>query len=69
MKVELDLYSSGWDQEGADEVDVYFKVRTPRDSARRCHLYPKISQGLFASQDYLSVYGGPRDPTNEGAER
>ena len=51
MKVELDLYSSGLDQEGADEVDVYFKVRTPKDSARRCHLYPKITQGLFASQD------------------
>jgi LysR family transcriptional regulator, transcriptional activator for dmlA len=69
MKVELDLYSSGWDQEGADEVDVYFKVRTPKDSAQRCHLYPKISQGLFASQDYLSVHGAPRDPTDLSKHR
>jgi DNA-binding transcriptional LysR family regulator len=62
LRVEVDLYSSGWDKEPEDEVDVYFKVRAPKDSAKRCRLYPDILQGIFASPRYLARHGTPDEP-------
>lgn len=63
LRIEIDLYSSGWEREPEGEVDVYFKVRAPRDSAKRCRLYPEILQGIFASPRYLAKYGTPDEPS------
>ena len=35
LRVEIEPYGSGWDQEPREDVDVFFKVRAPRDSLRR----------------------------------
>jgi DNA-binding transcriptional LysR family regulator len=62
LRVEIEPYSSGWDQEPREDVDVFFKVRAPRDSARRVRPYPGTKRGLFASQDYISARGTPVSP-------
>lgn len=40
LRVEIEPYASGWDQEPRDDVDVFFKLRAPRDSLRRVKPYP-----------------------------
>ena len=62
LRVEIEPYSSGWDQEPREDVDVFFKVRAPRDSARRVRPYPGTKRGLFASQEYISTRGTPASP-------
>jgi DNA-binding transcriptional LysR family regulator len=62
LRVEIEPYSSGWDQEPRDDVDVFFKVRAPRDSTRRVRPYPGTKRGLFASPDYIAQYGNPVTP-------
>ncbi len=62
LRVEIEPYSSGWDQEPREDVDVFFKVRAPRDSTRRVRPYPGTKRGLFASQDYIKEYGNPVTP-------
>src|SRR5438128_644651 len=44
LRVELETYSSAFDQEPKEDIDVFFKVRSPRDSSRRIRSYP----GSFA---------------------
>ena len=45
-----------------EDVDVFFKLRAPRDSLRRVRPYPGTKRGLFASPDYLSAFGTPGTP-------
>jgi len=62
LRVEIEPYASGWDQEPREDVDVFFKLRAPRDSLRRIRPYPGTKRGLFASPDYISAFGNPASP-------
>jgi LysR family transcriptional activator of dmlA len=62
LRVEIEPYASGFDQEPREDVDVFFKVRAPRDSIRRVRPYPGTKRGLFASPDYIAAYGNPATP-------
>jgi LysR family transcriptional regulator, transcriptional activator for dmlA len=60
--VEIEPYASGWDQEPREDVDVFFKLRAPRDSSRRMRSYPGTARGLFASPEYIQAFGNPAKP-------
>ena len=62
LRVEIEPYSSGWDQEPREDVDVFFKLRAPRDSLRKVRLYPGTKRGLFASPEYILARGNPGTP-------
>jgi DNA-binding transcriptional LysR family regulator len=62
IRVEIEPYASGWDQEPREDVDVFFKLRMPRDSLRRVRPYPGTKRGLFASPEYLAAFGNPATP-------
>jgi LysR family transcriptional activator of dmlA len=67
LRVELEGYSSGWDQEPNEDVDVFFKIRAPRDSSRKVRRYPGTARGLFATRSYLNVAGTPTNPAELAA--
>ncbi len=48
-------------------MDVLFKVRAPRDSARRVRPYPGTKRGLFASPEYVAARGNPSIPDDLAA--
>ncbi len=62
LRLDIEPYASGWDQEPREDVDVFFKVRAPRDSIRRIRPYPGTKRGLFASPDYIAARGAPATP-------
>jgi DNA-binding transcriptional LysR family regulator len=62
LRVEIEPYAASWDQEPRDDVDVFFKLRAPKDSLRRVRSYPGTVRGLFASPNYLKVAGNPSTP-------
>lgn len=62
LRVEIEPYSSGWDQEPREDVDVFFKLRAPKDSLRRVRSYPGTARGLFASPVYTRAFGLPATP-------
>jgi LysR family transcriptional regulator, transcriptional activator for dmlA len=62
LRVEIEPYAGGWDQEPREDVDVFFKVRAPRDSIRRVRPYPGTKRGLFASPNYIAARGNPATP-------
>ena len=62
LRVEIEPYAAGWDQEPREDVDVFFKLRAPKDSLRRVRPYPGTVRGLFASPAYLSTFGQPANP-------
>src|SRR5580698_1480905 len=62
LRIEIEPYASGWDQEPREDVDVFFKVRAPRDSVRRVRPYPGTKRGLFASPDYVKSRSNPAAP-------
>lgn len=62
MQVEIEPYSSGFDQEPSEDVDVFFKVLPPRDSVRRMRRYPGVNRGVFATKAYLARAGKPNTP-------
>jgi LysR family transcriptional regulator, transcriptional activator for dmlA len=62
LRIEVEPYASGWDQEPREDVDVFFKVRAPRDSIRRVRPYPGTKRALFASPDYIAARGNPAIP-------
>jgi LysR family transcriptional activator of dmlA len=62
LRVEVESYAASWDQEPRDDVDIFFKLRAPKDSLRRVRPYPGTVRGLFASPNYLRVAGNPSTP-------
>ena len=62
LRVEIEPYATGWDQEPREDVDVFFKLRAPKDSLRRVRPYPGTVRGLFASPDYIRASGSPANP-------
>jgi LysR family transcriptional regulator, transcriptional activator for dmlA len=67
LRLEIETYSSGWDQEPREDVDVFFKVRAPKDSLRRVRPYPGTVRGLFASHEYVKAAGTPASPDDLSA--
>ncbi len=62
LRLQIEPYVPAVDQEFREDIDVVFKVRTPRDSVRRIRSYPSTKRGLFASADYIRTYGTPARP-------
>jgi DNA-binding transcriptional LysR family regulator len=62
LRVEIEPYVTGWEQEPKEDVDVFFKVRAPKDSIRRVRLFPGTKRGLFASKEYIAGFGNPKKP-------
>jgi LysR family transcriptional regulator, transcriptional activator for dmlA len=62
LRVEIEPYTSAWDQEPREDVDVFFKLRAPKDSLRRIRPYPGTARGLFASATYVQASGSPSTP-------
>jgi len=67
LRVEIEPYAAGWDQEPREDVDVFFKLRAPRDSIRRVRAYPGTKRALFASPEYLAARGAPAVPEDLAA--
>lgn len=62
LRVEIEPYASSWDQEPREDVDVFFKLRAPKDSLRRVRPYPGTARGLFADRAYVHAFGMPPSP-------
>jgi LysR family transcriptional activator of dmlA len=62
LRLDIQPYSSQWDQEPKEDIDIFFKIRTPKDSLRRVHHYPLTKRALYASKSYVRKYGLPNDP-------
>jgi LysR family transcriptional activator of dmlA len=62
LRVEIEPYCSGWNQEPREDVDVFFKLQAPNDTLRRVRCYPGTARGLFASQGYIRAAGSPNTP-------
>jgi LysR family transcriptional activator of dmlA len=62
LRLEIEPYASDWDQEPPDDVDIFFKLRAPRDSERRVRAYPGNARGVFASSAYIREGGQPSEP-------
>lgn len=69
LRIELETYSSAFDQEPKEDIDVFFKVRAPKDSSRRLRSYPGVARGLFASRRYVQTTGKPAEPADLTSHR
>jgi DNA-binding transcriptional LysR family regulator len=69
LRIEIEPYAAGWDQEPREDVDVFFKLRAPKDSVRYMRPYPGTVRGLFASPDYIQASGQPAVPDDLTAHR
>ncbi len=69
LKIEIEPYSFGWDQEPREDVDVFFKLMAPKDSVRRVRPYPGTARGLFASPAYVDAAGSPANPNELAVHR
>ena len=69
LRIEIEPYAAGWDQEPREDVDVFFKLRAPKDSVRYMRPYPGTVRGLFASPDYIQASGRPAVPDDLAAHR
>jgi len=69
LRIEIEAYSSGFHEEPREDVDVFFKLLTPRDSMKRVRPYPGIIRGLFASPSYINEAGAPVNPTELSEHR
>lgn len=69
LRVELDGYFSGWDQQPKDDVDIFFKILEPKDSSRKVRTYPASVRGLFSTRGYLESAGSPKDPADLSSHR
>lgn len=64
LSVELETYSSAFDQEPKEDIDIFFRARAPKDSSRRVRSYPGVARGLFASRRYARNAGTPAKPAD-----
>lgn len=64
LRVELETYSSEFDQEPKENMDVFFKVRSPKDSSRRIRSYPGVVRAIFSSHKYVQAHGTPAEPSD-----
>jgi len=64
LRVDVQPYSSRWDQEPKEDIDIFFKIRAPRDSLRRVHHYSSTKRALYASKSYVRKYGLPNGPAD-----
>jgi DNA-binding transcriptional LysR family regulator len=62
LRLQIESYTPAVDQEFREDIDVVFKVRTPRDSVRRMRNYSSTKRGLFASAQYIETFGTPSRP-------
>jgi len=62
LRIEIEAYAAGWDQEPREDADVFFKLLAPKDSLRRVRPYPGTVRGLFASPEYIDAAGRPSTP-------
>jgi DNA-binding transcriptional LysR family regulator len=62
IRLEIDPYSSQFDQEPREGIDIHFKVRAPRDSQRHVRAFPGTARALFATAQYLAEQGTPTTP-------
>jgi len=69
LRVEFELYASGWDEEPREDVDILFRLKAPKDSTRRIRCYPSILCGLFASRRYSAQHGIPEVPLSLARHR
>jgi DNA-binding transcriptional LysR family regulator len=69
LRMEIEPYSFGWDQELREDVDVFFKVKAPKDSERRIRSFPGAIRGLFASPAYVNGAGRPGSPQELSGHR
>jgi LysR family transcriptional regulator, transcriptional activator for dmlA len=69
LRVEIEPYAAGWDQEPREDVDVFFKLRAPKDSVRHMRPYPGTVRGLFASPGYIRASGRPETPDDLTAHK
>jgi LysR family transcriptional regulator, transcriptional activator for dmlA len=69
LRVEVEMYLPTLDQEPREDVDVFFKVKAPRESSRRIRCYPGAVLGLFASREYVQRSGLPADPVDLASHR
>lgn len=69
LRIEIEPYCSAWNQEPREEIDVFFKVSTPKDSSWRVRNYPGTKRGMFASRSYLARAGTPTEPSQLSTHR
>lgn len=69
LRVELETYSSAFDQERKEDIAVFFKVRAPKDSSRRVRSYPAVARGLFESRRCVQNAGMPAEPADLTSHR
>jgi LysR family transcriptional activator of dmlA len=69
LRIGLETYSSDFAQEPKEDIDVFFKVRAPKDSSRRVRSYPGVARGLFASRKYVQTAGKPAEPADLASHR
>jgi DNA-binding transcriptional LysR family regulator len=69
LRIEIEPYSFGWDQEPREDVDVFFKLKAPKDSERKIRSFPGTARGLFASPAYVNAAGSPSSPQELSAHR
>ena len=69
IELDIDLYSSDWDQAPKAVHDIFLKVRTPRDSQHHLMMFPAILQGLFASPQYVAKHSLPESPFDLASHR
>jgi DNA-binding transcriptional LysR family regulator len=62
LRIEIEPYASGYDQEPREDVDVFFKLRAPKDSLWRVRPYPGTARSLFAGRGYIQAFGSPANP-------
>src|SRR6202167_2112298 len=67
LRIQIEPFAPGWDQEPREDVDVFFKLRAPKDSVRRVRPYPGTVRGLFASPSYIQASGSPATPDDLAA--
>ena len=69
LRMEIEPYSFGWDQEPREDVDVFFKLKAPKDSERKIRSFPGTARGLFASPAYAKAAGSPSSHQELSAHR